>query len=75
MAYQPAVHDDVSVDGYSGVAFYVFSVDEEAEEAVVIMVGDDRRHTVSFDELSPLSRGDYCGVCGQIGCSHDGYEE
>lgn len=60
--------------------------DDEAEEwvydddpemvrtgrVVAVMVGDDRRFVVDEDEITPLPRKDYCGECGQIGCSHDG---
>lgn len=40
----------------------------------VVMVGDDKRHTVDKDDCTPIEREDYCGECGQIGCSHDGYD-
>lgn len=43
-------------------------------KAVVVMVGDDTRHAVDFEDMSPIEREEYCGGCGQIGCSHDGYE-
>ncbi len=39
---------------------------------VVVMVGDDYRHTVDPDELVALDELAYCASCGQIGCSHDG---
>jgi hypothetical protein len=38
------------------------------------MVGDDREHIVDVDDLTEIAREDYCGVCGQIGCSHDGLD-
>jgi len=41
---------------------------------VAVMVGDDRRHLVDPDDLIPLDRRDYCGECGQVGCTHDGYD-
>jgi hypothetical protein len=41
---------------------------------VAVMVGDDSKHTFDPDDLIPLSREEYCGECGQIGCSHDGYD-
>lgn len=44
---------------------------EDTERAIVVMVGDDRRHTVYMDDLSPLPREDYCADCGQIGCGHN----
>jgi hypothetical protein len=42
-------------------------------ECYVTMVGDDTRHLVDVDDLTELPREDFCGECGQIGCSHDGY--
>src|SRR3954467_9719163 len=38
----------------------------------VVMVGDDREHIVDPDDLVKLDDDDYCSVCGQIGCQHDG---
>lgn len=38
------------------------------------MIGDDRTFTFELDELVPLAREDYCGECGQIGCTHDAYD-
>ena len=37
----------------------------------VVMVGDDTVHLVEADDLVPLARREYCGVCGQVGCAHD----
>lgn len=37
-----------------------------------IMVGDDREHIVDIDDLTKIGDDDYCSVCGQIGCTHDG---
>ena len=39
---------------------------------VCIMVGDDHCFTFDPEDVTPLPREDYCGECGQIGCSHDG---
>ena len=41
---------------------------------VARMVGDDRDYTFEPDDLEPLAREAYCGECGQIGCTHDGYD-
>ena len=38
------------------------------------MIGDDKHFTFDPDELEPLDREDYCGECGQMGCTHDGLE-
>ena len=48
--------------------------DTECGQVLVIMVGDDRKHTVDVDDLIPLDELAYCAECGQIGCSHDGRE-
>ncbi len=54
-------------------------IDEEGEEVrtgrvVVTMIGDDARHVVDPEDLMPLERSAYCGECGQIGCTCDGYD-
>lgn len=43
---------------------------EITEEALVYMVGDDREHRVSMDELTIIEEGDFCSGCGQTGCLH-----
>jgi hypothetical protein len=62
----------VSVWGYGGVAWYVRHVLDG--QVICRMVGDDRDFSVGRDELSSLAREDFCGECGQVGCTHDGYE-
>lgn len=48
-------------------------VDDPSGEMVrVIMVGDDRTHEVALADLVPLAEVEYCGSCGQVGCTHDG---
>lgn len=44
----------------------------ETGRALLVMVGDDRRHPVDPDDVEPLDPDDYCHECGQIGCTHDG---
>ncbi len=46
--------------------------ERRTDKVVCVMVGDDRRFTFEPSELTPLDDDDYCGVCGQIGCTHDG---
>jgi hypothetical protein len=41
---------------------------------VCVMVGDDRHWTFDPSEVTPIDRDAYCGVCGQMGCGHDGLE-
>ncbi len=48
--------------------------DVDCGRVVVVMVGDDCKHTVDVDDLTPLGEDDYCHVCGQVGCSHDGID-
>ena len=55
-----------------------WSEDEDGSEDTAVylchMVGDDRTFRFDVDDLTPLPRDAYCGECGQIGCSHDGYD-
>lgn len=71
-----------TVEGYSGIAFYVTGYDmirdedyewsgieyEDKEHVRAIMVGDDRVHIIEIDHLTKISEDDYCPECGQIGC-------
>lgn len=41
---------------------------------VAVIVGDDYRHVIDPEDLEPIEREEFCGVCGQIGCGHDGLE-
>lgn len=79
--------DAYTVSGYRGIAWHVLGWETEPDEdtewsgykvrtgrVVAVMVGDDRHFTFEPDELSPLGREAYCGICGQVGCSHDGYD-
>ena len=47
---------------------------DDETRAIVVMVGDDHKHCVPIEYLTPIPREDYCGVCGQIGCAHDGLD-
>jgi hypothetical protein len=80
----PALFDArYSVQGYSGVAFYLLGYQEvtkwdhdgdaEYDTGFVraVMVGDDREHIVDVDDLIALGEDAYCHTCGQIGCTHD----
>ena len=73
------------VRGSPGIAYRVLGWEAEPDEdtewsgyenrtgnVVAIMVGDDRRHIVEPDDLTPLDELAYCAECGQIGCAHDG---
>lgn len=81
------IADAYSVRGYSGIAWYVLGWETEPDEdtewsgmeertgrVVAIMVGDDSKFSFDEDDVEPLEREDYCGECGQVGCTHDGYD-
>jgi hypothetical protein len=38
--------------------------------ARVRMVGDDTVYEVDPDDCKPLDESEFCGSCGQMGCSH-----
>jgi hypothetical protein len=76
-----------TVAGWRGVAWYVLGWETEPDEdtewtgieertgrVVCRMVGDDQHHGIDPADLAALPREDYCAVCGQVGCSHDGYD-
>lgn len=48
--------------------------DPNPSQVIVVMVGDDYRHTVDIEDLILLDDLDYCAECGQVGCTHDGRE-
>ena len=80
--------DAYSISGWgAGIAFYVLGWETEPDEdtewtgveartgrVLAVMVGDDMRHRVDPEDLTPLDRGAYCGSCGQVGCCHDGLD-
>lgn len=75
----------LDAESYGGVAFYFAGPEcashwsaggEEYEEdetgnALMIMVGDDRRFSIDPDDITPLEDLAYCASCGQIGCTAD----
>lgn len=74
-----------TVDGYGGVAFRATGYEEVADEdtewtgylartglVVAHMVGDDRDFTFEVEDFTRLDEEDYCGECGQVGCTADG---
>ena len=48
----------------------VLEEERETGNAIMLMVGDDRRFSVDPSDCEPLAEGDYCPGCGQIGCGH-----
>ncbi|MCP5117483.1 MAG: hypothetical protein GY953_42210 [bacterium] len=68
---------------WSGIAVWVDGPETELDadsewtgfsiptgRVLVVMVGDDKRHAVDVEDLTPLDDEDYCGTCGQVGCAH-----
>lgn len=79
--------DAYRVDGYSGIAWRVWGWEteptpdtewdgilERTGRLVCVMIGDDQCHYFNPDAVFPIAREDYCGVCGQMDCGHDGLE-
>ena len=79
--------DAYKVRQYPGVAFYVLGWETEPDEdtewsgtenctgrVIAVMIGDDHKHSLDPDDVTPIERTEYCGVCGQIGCAHDGLD-
>jgi len=65
---------DVEVDDETGADYWDGESMRSTGMVVVVMVGDDYRHIVDPEDCEPLPEDDYCAVCGQIGCTHDGRE-
>lgn len=76
------------VDGWgSGIAWYTLGHpmirDEDyewsgietpdEENAIMVMVGDDREFIVPIDDLEIIDEESFCRECGQIGCGHAVY--
>ena len=77
----------VTVKGWAGIAWHVLGYETEPDaetewtgyeqrtgNLLCCMVGDDRPFAFDPDKLTPLAREDYCGECGQVGCTHDGLD-
>lgn len=57
----------------SGVACYV-RADDGVSKVKLVMVGDDVPYVEDRDECTLIEREAFCGVCGQMGCAHDGLD-
>ena len=79
--------DAYAVSGYRGVAWAVLGWETEPDEdsdwsgyenrtgrVLAVMIGDDRRFSFDTEDVTPIKREEYCGSCGQIGCTHDGLD-
>lgn len=72
---------------YPGIGFWVLGwetqptedtewsgLEERTGRVLAVMIGDDYRHSVDPEDLEPIEREEYCGSCGQMGCTHDGLD-
>ena len=75
-----------TVCGMFGVAYRVLGWETEPDEdtewtgmenrtgnLVMVMVGDDRHHSVEPDDVTEIPADGFCRDCGQIGCGHNVY--
>lgn len=73
------------VAGYDGIAWSVFGwetrpdadtewsgYEQRTGDVVARMIGDDRYFSFDPSDIEQIDDDDYCGVCGQIGCCHNG---
>lgn len=44
------------------------------DRVTAVMVGDDTPWLIDVEDLVKIDREDFCGQCGQVGCTHDGLE-
>lgn len=66
--YSIAENDDGSYDQIdTGEGEWV--EDPDCGRVIMVMVGDDRKHEVDESDCTEISEDDYCGGCGQIGCT------
>lgn len=72
---EPRDHERGAFDDGGGIALRVVAVNRRTGRWQVRMVGDDYRWWVDPEDLTEISRGEFCGICGQLGCHHDGYTE
>ena len=63
------VGQSVKVWNKGGVAWRVVWHDELNDRVGVHMVGDDRIEVYEEEELEELDEDEFCGSCGQIGCT------
>jgi len=79
--------DAYKVRYYDGIAFAVLGWETAPDEdthwtgmevrtgrVLCVMIGDDRKHSVEPEDLSPLDPKAFCRSCGQIGCGCNVYE-
>jgi hypothetical protein len=67
--------DSADPDHEHDDACYLYNEPEQVPNVNLVravMVGDDREHIVSTDDLTEIPEDGYCAGCGQIGCFADG---
>lgn len=89
MHYEDSDHAGAyTVDGWGqGIAWHVLGWETQPDadtewsgyevrtgNVVAVMVGDDRHFSIDPENIKPLAREDFCGECGQVGCTCDGYD-
>ena len=65
-----------TIAGHSGVAWYAWGWETEPDEDTewsgyevrTGQIGDDRQFAIDANDLTPISDGEYCSECGQVGC-------
>lgn len=76
------------IDGHRGIAWRAFgweietlfdtdtgdTEEQRTGKVVCVMIGDDRRFAFDPEDIHAIEREEYCGVCGQMGCCHDGLD-
>jgi hypothetical protein len=75
------------VEGNGGVAWRCAGAEERPDEdthwsgyevptgrVLLVMVGDNAAYGFDPEDVSVLDELDYCHVCGQLGCGHDGLD-
>ena len=45
-----------------------FEAVDDVDNVIAVMVGDNRQHTVSVDDIHEIDEEAFCRECGQIGC-------
>lgn len=46
---------------------------ERTGNLIIVMVGDDQKHSVDPSDVSLIPDDSFCRECGQIGCGHNVY--
>jgi hypothetical protein len=79
--------DDARYTLGDGVAWRIYGWETQPDEdtewsgyetrtgnVIAVMVGDNQKWSADPEDFALLNELDYCAVCGQVGCTHDGRE-